>query len=172
MSEILKIIEKGDAMVLTGRTQAAEMLLADPSLIKELAGALDSSEVGIKSRALEAMRIACETDPEIILPIKFAILDCFEKATSWQALQNLCILLPLLGLSPEEMESQMPKLFGLLESKSRITIVGAMQCLTEFALAHRPFKVFVAPEIWKLTESGAPSAHARGKKLMKLLEAL
>ncbi|MDX2471911.1 MAG: hypothetical protein QNL04_15180 [SAR324 cluster bacterium] len=172
MSEILDLINDGDAMVLTGRTEAAEMLLSQPDLIKELATALDSPHVGLKSRALEAMRIACESNPEIILPIKFALLDCFEAATSWQAVQNLCILLPFLGLTPEEMESQMPKLFGLLESKSRITIVSAMQCLTEFALAHRPFKAFVAPEIWKLTQSGAASAQARGKKLMKLLEAL
>ncbi len=166
-------------MLLAGRNrlhagrarEVAALILAQPRRLPQLIECLWDEDAGVANRAADALERASFHQPSLASPWKDALLGLLTEAQQKKLRWNLALSVPRIKLSAAEAQRAAAALRNYLEDRSSIVKTAAMQGLADLT-RHDPS---LLPEVLDmlriLSRSGTPAMRARGRILLKKLEA-
>ena len=167
------------SMLLAGRNrlhagrarEVADLVLAQPKKLPQLIECLWDEDAGVANRAADALERATFRQPSLAHPWKDALLGLLAEARENKLRWNLALSVPRIKLSAAEAQRAAEALRVYLEDKSSIVKTAAMHGLVDLT-RHDPS---LLPEVLDmlriLSRSGTPAMRARGRILLKKLEA-
>lgn len=166
-------------MLLVGRNrlhagrarEVAALILAQPKKLPQLIECLWDEDAGVANRAADALERATFRQPALASPWKDALLGLLAEANQNKLRWNLALSVPRIQLSTVEAQRAAASLRTYLEDRSSIVKTAAMHGLADLT-RHDPS---LLPEVLDmlriLSRSGTPAMRARGRILLKKLEA-
>jgi HEAT repeat protein len=151
--------------------EVAALILAQPRKLPHLIECLWDEDAGVANRAADALERASFHQPSLAHPWKGALLGLLAEARENKLRWNLALSVPRIELSTAEAQRAAAALRTYLEDKSSIVKTAAMHGLADLT-RHDPS---LLPEVLDmlriLSRSGTPAMRARGRILLKELEA-
>ena len=151
--------------------KVAELLLADPRKISQLIECLWDEDPGIANRAADALERATYHQPKIAQPWKEALIGLMAEAQQNKLRWNLAMLVPRLQLSVTDARRAAAALRSYLDDEGSIVKTAAMHGLTMLTKHDPELLSQVIDMLRILSRSGTPAMRARGRILLKRLEA-
>jgi hypothetical protein len=149
----------------------AALLLKHPRRAGQVVECLWDEDAGVANRAADALERASCRHPKLLAPWKEALLgrmiDAAENKLRW----NLALTVPRLELTPVETERTAAVLRSWLEDPSSIVKTSAMHGLAGLAQQNSAMLAEVLDMLRILSRIGTPAMRARGRILLKRLEA-
>ena len=167
------------SMLLAGRhrlhsgraREVAALILVQHKKLPQLIECLWDDDAGVANRAADALERANFHQPALASPWKDALLGLLAEARENKLRWNLALSVPRIKLSAVEAQRAAAALRTYLEDRSSIVKTAAMQGLADLT-RHDPS---LLPEVLDmlriLSRSGTPAMRARGRILLKKLEA-
>jgi hypothetical protein len=167
------------AMLTVGRNRmdggrarhVAELVLAKPRKIGQLIECLWDGEPDVACRAADALERATFHRPKLAQAWKESLIGLMAEAELNKVRWNLALLVPRLELSVTEARRAAGSLRSYLDDKGSIVKTAAMHGLTALARHDPEMMPEVVDMLRILSRSGTPAMRARGRILLKGLEA-
>jgi hypothetical protein len=162
----------GRTRISIGRArEVAALVLAQPKRMAELIECLWDEDPGVASRAADALERATRKPGTLAPEWKDGLLGLLMEAEQNKLRWNLALIVPRMRLSRADARRAASALYGYLDDRSSIVKTCAMHGLAALT-RHDPS---LTPEVLDLlrilTRSGTPAMRARGRMLLKRLEA-
>jgi hypothetical protein len=168
---IRTLLAGGNRLAAGLAAQVAALLLKQPGRTAQVVECLWDQDVGVANRAADALERASCTDPEILEPWKDALLgrmaDAMENKLRW----NLALMVPRLRLTVEDTERAAAILRFWLDDHSSIVKTSAMHGLAGLTQWNPALLPEALDMLRILGRSGTPAMRARGRILLRRLEA-
>jgi hypothetical protein len=161
----------GDRRSIGRADEAVDLVRLYPGRTAELIECLWDADACVSMRAADALEKVSRGEAGWIQPYKAALLDLLAEATQREMRWHLALIIPRLRLSGAESLLAAGILEGYLGDSSSIVKTFAMQGLADLALRHTSLLPRVLDLIRTLTRTGTPAMRARGRILLKQLEA-
>jgi hypothetical protein len=166
------------AMLLPGRRldvgrvcEVAALVLKDTRKAGQLVECLWDEDSGVANRAADALERASARRPEILLRWKAALLDRMLDAGENKLRWNLALMISRTPLTETETARAASVLRSWLDDKSSIVKTSAMHGLAGLTSSDPSLLPEVLDMLRILSRSGTPAMRARGRILLKRLEA-
>ena len=155
-----------------GRTcEVAASLLKDPRKTGQVVECLWDEEAGVANRAADALERASSRRPQILARWKAALLDRMLDAGENKLRWNLALTISRTKLTEAETRRAAAVLRTWLDDKSSIVKTSAMHGLAGLTVWDPSMLPEVLDMLRILTRSGTPAMRARGRILLKRMEA-
>jgi hypothetical protein len=151
--------------------EVAALLLKNARKTAQVVECLWDEEPGVANRAADALERASSRRPEILASWKEALLDRMLDATENKLRWNLALIIFRAPLNRAESERAAAILRAWLEDKSSIVKTCAMHGLAGLTRWNSSLLPEVLDVLRLLSRSGTPAMRARGRILLKALEA-
>ncbi|HEV2323085.1 MAG TPA: hypothetical protein VGS10_03935 [Terracidiphilus sp.] len=148
------------------------MILSQPRKTGQVVECLWDENPGIANRAADALERASYQKPSLLAPWKDALLARLAEAEQNKLRWNLALMMARLKLTVPETERAMVALRSYLDDCGSIVRTAAMHGMAGLALQNPALLPEVLDTIRILTRSGTPAMRARGRILLKKLEAV
>jgi hypothetical protein len=169
---IRSMLAAGRHPLSVGRAQeVAAIILAHPKKMSKLAECLWDEDPGVANRAADALERASFRQPPLAAPWKESLLGLLAEAAQNKLRWNLALIVPRLTLTAPECRRVAAILRIYLEDKSSIVKTCAMQGLAELTRQDSSLLPEVLDLLRILARSGTPAMRARGRILLRKLEA-
>ena len=169
---IRSMLTEGRGRLSRGRAaEVADIVLAQPKEASRLIECLWDEDPGIVNRAADALERASRDLPSILESWKAPLLGLLPEAAQNKLRWNLALIVPRLALTVPESRRAAATLQTWLEDRSSIVKTCAMQGLTELAGQNPSLRPEVLDLLRILSRSGTPAMRARGRILLRRLEA-
>jgi hypothetical protein len=156
----------------TGRAcEAAALLLNNPHKTGQVVECLWDRDPGVANRAADALERASSRRPEILARCKTALLDRMLDADENKLRWNLALMIFRTPLSRGESERAAAILRLWLDDESSIVRTCAMHGLAGLTRWSPSMLPEVLDMLRVLSRSGTPAMRARGRILLKRMEA-
>ncbi len=156
----------------SGRTrEVAELVLAKPRKAAQLIECLWDEDPGIANRAADALERATYRRPKLAQAWKESLIGLMAEAEQNKLRWNLALLVPRLELTVAEALRVATVLRTYLDDKGSIVKTAAMHGLAALARHDSELLPEVVDTLRILSRSGTPAMRARGRILLKQLEA-
>jgi hypothetical protein len=149
----------------------AELMLAKPRKVGQLIECMWDEDPGIVNRAADALERATYHRPKIAQAWKESLIGLMAEAEQNKLRWNLALLVPRLELSVADARRAAAALRGYLDDPGSIVKTAAMHGLTGLTRHDRELLPEVLDMLRILSRSGTPAMRARGRILVKSLEA-
>ena len=169
MVDVLSKLRGGDRRSIGKVNEVAGAVRKKPDLFKHLVTGLFEDDPIVRMRAADAMEKISLDNPELLHPFKRKLIQLAKDSPQQELRWHLAQMIPRLKLTPKETSTLAEILFDYLTDKSKIVVTFAMQALADLALKEAITSTGVIKAIEKLTETGSPAIHSRGKKLLTQL---
>lgn len=151
--------------------EVAALILKQPKKVSQLIEYLWDEDPGVANRAADALeRVSCR-EPSLPAPWQDSLLGLLAEATQNKLRWNLALVVPRLTLTAPECRRAAAILRTYLEDKSSIVKTCAMQGLAELTRQDSSLLPEVLDLLRILARSGTPAMRARGRILLRKLEA-
>lgn len=147
------------------------MLLTRPRIAGRVVECLWDEDAGVANRAADALERASCTRPELLAPWKDALLGRMADATENKLRWNLALMISRVPLTVPETERAAHLLRSWLDDRSSIVKTSAMHGLAGLARWNPEMLQEVLDMLRILSRSGTPAMRARGRILLKRLDA-
>jgi hypothetical protein len=162
----------GGHRLAVGRARnVAALMLAAPRKAAQVVECLWDDDPGVANRAADALERASYHRPSLLEPWKEALLARLAEAEQNKLRWNLALMVARLKLTAPETERAMIALRGYLDDRGSIVRTAAMHGMAGLALQNPALLPEVLDTLRILTRSGTPAMRARGRMLLKKLEA-
>jgi hypothetical protein len=169
---IRTMLAAGRSRVSVGRArEVAALVVAHPKRAPQLIECLWAPDPGVANRAAEALERVSHEHPSLPGPWKDSLLGLLADAEQNKLRWNLALIIPRLDLSRAEAKRAAGVLHIYLEDQSSIVKTCAMHGLAGLTRLDPSLLPEVLDLLRILTRSGTPAMRARGRKLMRRLEA-
>ncbi len=166
------MLTAGGHALSVGRVRdVAAFVLSQPKKMSKLIEYLWDEDPGVANRAADALeRVSCH-QPSLPAPWKDSLLGLLAEAAQNKLRWNLALIVPRLTLSAPECRRAAAILRTYLEDKSSIVKTCSMQGLAELTRQDSSLLPEVLDLLRILARSGTPAMRARGRILLRKLEA-
>ncbi|WP_180539099.1 hypothetical protein [Nevskia soli] len=171
MSDIRAMLTGGDRRSIGRADEAVDLVRLYPGRTAELIECLWDVDACVSMRAADALEKVSRENVARLQPYKGALFDLFAEAKQKEIRWHLALIIPRMLLSTAEFLRAAEILESYLEDRSSIVKTFAMQGLADLALRHTSLLPRVLDLIRTLTRTGTPAMRARGRILLKQLEA-
>ena len=151
--------------------QVAELVLAKPRKVGKLIECLWDEDAGVACRAADALERATYHRPELAQPWKVSLIGLMTEAEQNKLRWNLALLVPRLDLNVAEARRAASALRGYLDDRGSIVKTAAMHGLAALTKHDPELMPEVLDMLRILSRSGTPAMRARGRILLKRIEA-
>jgi hypothetical protein len=151
--------------------EVAELVLANPRKIGQLIECLWDEDPGVANRAADALERATFHRPKLAQPWQESLIGLMAEAQQNKLRWNLALLVPRLELSIAEAQRTASILRGYLDDRSSIVKTAGMHGLAALTRHDSEMLPEVLDMLRLLSRSGTPAMRARGRILLKKLEA-
>lgn len=151
--------------------EVAALLLANTHKTGQLVECLWDEEPGVANRAADALERASGRQPQILARWKEALLDRMLDATENKLRWNLALIITRTPLTEAETARAAAVLQSWLNDKSSIVKTSAMHGLAGLTRWEPSLLPEVLDMLRVLSRSGTPAMRARGRILLKRIEA-
>jgi hypothetical protein len=162
---------RGDRLAVGRAKEVAALLLKNPRKTAQVIECLWDEEPGIANRAADALERASCPNPNLLAPWKDALLGRMVDATENKLRWNLALMIPRVELTMPETERVAAVLRTWLDDRSSIVKTSAMHGLAGLTRWNAAMLPEVLDMLRILSRSGTPAMRARGRILLKSLEA-
>jgi hypothetical protein len=149
----------------------AELVLANPRKTGQLIECLWDEDPGVANRAADALERATFHHPKLAQPWKESLIGLMAEVEQNKLRWNLALLVPRLELSVAEARRTASILQGYLDDRSSIVKTAGMHGLAALTRHDSEMLPEVLDMLRLLSRSGTPAMRARGRILLKKLEA-
>jgi len=161
-----------DKPLAAGRAaEVAALLLKHPRKTAQVVECLWDEDAGVANRAADALERASGRNPLLLRHWKEALLGRMVDAEENKLRWNLALMAPRLELTEAETERAASVLRMWLEDRSSIVKTSAMHGLAGLTRWNPAMMQEVLDMLRILSRSGTPAMRARGRILLKRLEA-
>jgi len=158
--------------VAAGRApEVAALLLKQPRNAARVVECLWDEDAGVANRAADALERASCIRPELLAPWKDALLGRMADAKENKLRWNLALMIARVPLTAPETERAAIVLRSWLDDRSSIVKTSAMHGLAGLARWNPGMLQEVLDMLRILSRSGTPAMRARGRILLKGLDA-
>jgi len=155
-----------------GRTcEVVALILAQPKRASQLIECLWDEDPGVANRAADALERASCQRPALAAPWTDSLLGLLAEAGQNKLRWNLALIVPRLKLTVPECRRAAAALRTYLDDRSSIVKTCAMQGLAELTRQDPSLLPEVLDMLRILARSGTPAQRARGRILLRGLEA-
>jgi hypothetical protein len=151
--------------------EVAAMVSAQPKKASRLIECLWDEDPGVVNRAADAIEKLSRSLPAVLESWKAPLLGLLAEATENKLRWNLAVIVPRLRLTIPECRRVAAALQSYLEDESSIVKTCAMQGLAELTRQDPSLLEEVLDLLRILSRSGTPAMRARGRILLRKLEA-
>ena len=151
--------------------QVAELVLAKPRKVGQLIECLWDEDAGVACRAADALERATYHRPKLAQAWKESLIGLMAEAELNKLRWNLALLVPRLELSVAEARRAAGVLKNYLNDRGSIVKTAAMHGLTALTRHDPEMMPEVVDMLRILSRSGTPAMRARGRILLKQIEA-
>ena len=151
--------------------EVAEQVLAKPRLAGRLIECLWDEDPGVANRAADALERATHFSPGIAQPWKESLIGLMAEARENKLRWNLALLVPRLKLDVTDARRAAAALRDYLDDRGSIVRTAAMHGLTLLTRHDPELLPEVTDTLRLLSRSGTPAMRARGRILLKQIEA-
>lgn len=152
-------------------SKVAELLLTKPRRAAQLIECLWDEEPGVANRAADALERATYHRPKLAQAWKEALIGLMAEAEQNKLRWNLALLVPRLELTVTEARCAAAILETYLNDQGSIVKTAAMHGLAGLTRHDPELLPEVLDTLRILSRSGTPAMRARGRILLKQLEA-
>jgi len=168
---IRRMLSVGRLQISIGRTGEVTALVSrSPRKANELIECLWDEDLGIASRASDALEEITRNTPSVLAPWKEPLIGLLSEATHNKLRWNLALIVPRCRLSRQECERVAEILQTYLEAASSIVKTCALQGLADLTAQDATLRPMVLDLLRIHSRSGTPAMRARGRKLLQHLE--
>lgn len=150
----------------------AAIMLATPRKTAQVIECLWDDDPGVANRAADALERASYHRPSLLAPWKDALLARLAEAEHNKLRWNLALMMARLKLTAPETERAMTALRKYLDDRGSIVRTAAMHGMAGLAQQNPALLPEVLDTLRILTRSGTPAMRARGRILLKKLDAV
>lgn len=168
---IIAKLRGGDRRSIGRADEVVADTLAKPVLFDAVFKGLATTDPCVRMRAMDVIEKVTRRHPECLEKYKDVILNDISRIDQQEVAWHVAQLFPRISWTLREREKVVGILKAYLGHQSKIVVVSAMQALAELTQQHPPLRQEVFNVIRKLTRAGSPAMRARGKKLLRQLEA-
>ena len=168
---IREILLPGHRLDAGNACEVAALLLKNPRKTGQVVECLWDDEAGVANRAADALERASCRRPEILGRWKEALLDRMLDATENKLRWNLALMIFRAPLTIAEAERAAAVLRSWLDDRSSIVKTSAMHGLAGLTRWDPSLLPEVMDMLRVLSRSGTPAMRARGRILLKSMEA-
>ena len=166
------MLETGRHRLDPGRScEVAELVLAKPRKAGQLIECLWDEDPGVANRAADALERATYHRPELAQAWKDELIGLMAEAEQNKLRWNLALLVPRLRLDVTEARRAAAVLRTYLDDQGSIVKTAAMHGLAGLTQHDPELLLEVVDMLRILGRSGTPAMRARGRILLKQLEA-
>lgn len=151
--------------------EVAELLLSKPRKISQLIECLWDEDPGIVNRAADALERAIYHRPKLAQAWKIELIGLMAEAEQNKLRWNLALLIPRLELNVAEARRAAAILHTYLDDRGSIVKTAAMHGLAGLTRHDPDMLPEVIDMLRILSRSGTPAMRARGRILLKQLDA-
>jgi hypothetical protein len=151
--------------------EVAAMVSAQPKKASRLIECLWDEDPGVVNRAADAIEKLSRSLPAVLESWKSPLLGLLAEATENKLRWSLAVIVPRLRLTIPECRRVAATLQSYLEDESSIVKTCAMQGLAELTSQDPSLLEEVLDLLRILSRSGTPAMRARGRILLRKLEA-
>jgi hypothetical protein len=151
--------------------EVAALLLADPRKTGIVVECLWDDNLGVANRAADALERASCGNPKLLTPWKDVLLGRMADASENKLRWNLALMIPRVELTIADTERAAAVLRTWLDDRSSIVKTSAMHGLAGLTRWNPALLPEVLDMLRILSRSGTPAMRARGRILLKRLEA-
>jgi hypothetical protein len=151
--------------------EVAELVLAKPRRMEQLIECLWDEDPGVANRAADALERATYHRPELAQAWKESLIGLMAEAEQNMLRWNLALSVPRLKLTVAEARRVAAALRSYLDDRGSIVKTAAMHGLTALTKHDPELLPEVLDMLRILSRSGTPAMRARGRILLKNLEA-
>ena len=151
--------------------EVAALLVKNPRKAAQVVECLWDENAGVANRAADSLERASSRRPEILARWKGALLDRMLDAEENKLRWNLALMIWRTPLNEAETARAAGVLRTWLDDKSSIVKTSAMHGLAGLTLWDRSMLPEVLDMLRILSRSGTPAMRARGRILLKSMEA-
>ena len=155
-----------------GRTcEVVALILARPKRASQMIECLWDEDPGVANRAADALERASCQRPDLAAPWTDSLVGLLAEAEQNKLRWNLALIVPRLKLTVPECRRVAAALRTYLDDRSSIVKTCAMQGLAELTRQDPSLLPEVLDMLRILARSGTPAQRARGRILLRGLEA-
>jgi len=170
-ASIRQMLAAGRLQISIGRTCEVTALVSRfPRKANELIECLWDEDLGIASRASDALEEITRDIPSILAPWKESLIGLLSEAMHNKLRWNLALVVPRCRLDRQECERVAEILQTYLEDPSSIVKTCALQGLADLTVQDASQRPMVLDLLRIHSRSGTPAMRARGRKLLQHLE--
>jgi hypothetical protein len=176
-SPVIESLKGGDRRSLGRANQVAAVAAKDTAVFRQLINALWHDDPVVRMRAADAAEKASKQRPKLLAPFKTELLALLSTATQPEVRWHLPLMVPRLPLTREERRRAISAFKNYLDDRSSIVRTHAMQGLVDLthddsAEVDPSTQADVVEVIVHLTKTGTAAMRARGRILLKRLQAV
>lgn len=171
LPNIRTMLVPGNRIAAGRAAEVAVLLLEHPRRTGQVVECLWDEDAGVANRAADALERASCRRPKLLAPWKEALLGRMVDASENKLRWNLALTVPRLELTTAETERAAAVLRSWLDDRSSIVKTSAMHGLAGLAQQNMAMLAEVLDMLRILSRSGTPAMRARGRILLKRLEA-
>lgn len=170
MHALLQKLAGTDRRSIGKSNEVVAEVLAEPSLFGVVFdGMLDADPV-LRMRCADAVEKLTAVHPEYLRPYKKRLIEHVAKTDQQEVRWHVAQLFSRLEWSPKERRVIVDILRNYLTDKSKIVKTFSMQALAEISEQDAALRPQIVKLLERLTRTGSPAMHARGKKLLARLK--
>jgi hypothetical protein len=166
-----EMLEPGRRLDLGNACEVAALLMQNPRKTGKVVECLWDEDAGVANRAADALERASGRRPEILRRWKEALLDRMLDAQENKLRWNLALMIYRTPLTEAETARAAAVLRSWLDDKSSIVKTSAMHGLAGLTRWDKSMLPEVLDMLRVLSRSGTPAMRARGRILLKRMEA-
>ncbi|HYA97804.1 MAG TPA: hypothetical protein VEH49_06880 [Methylomirabilota bacterium] len=161
----------GDRRSLGRAAEAIVLVRRSPNRLGELFACLWEGDPRVRMRAADALEKISREKGGLLQRYKAELLGLLAEEGQQEVRWHLALMTPRLRLTAAECERVADNLQRYLEDRSSIVKTLAMQGLADLTQQSPGLRPRVTELIRELTRTGTAAMRARGRKLLKRLEA-
>ena len=162
---------RGNRLAVGRAKEVAALLIKNPRRTAQVIECLWDEDPGVANRAADALERASCSHPKLLAPWKDALLGRIVDATENKLRWNLALMISRVALTVPETERVAAVLRTWLDDQSSIVKTSAMHGLAGLTRWNAAMLPEVLDMLRILSRSGTPAMRARGRILLKRLEA-
>ena len=151
--------------------QVAELVLAQPRKTGQLVECLWDEDPGVANRAADALERASAHRPSIAAAWKESLIGLMAEAEQNKLRWNLALAVPRMELTVTEARRVAATLRTWLDDRGSIVRTASMHGLAQLTRSDPSLLTEVLDMLRILSRSGTPAMRARGRILLKQLQA-
>jgi hypothetical protein len=168
---VREMLARGRRLDCGNACEVAAMLMKNPRKTGQAVECLWDEDAGVANRAADALERASGRRPEILSRWKDALLDRMLDAQENKLRWNLALMIYRTPLTEAETSKAAAVLRSWLDDKSSIVKTSAMHGLAGLTRWDKSMLPEVLDMLRVLSRSGTPAMRARGRILLKRMEA-